>query len=278
MTTLIIGNGVNIYLKSRVLSWEELLKTLWKEFKHQQLRSIPQGISNTEIMELLFLDETINIARVKKRISSLTKEWESDFFKSRRASIQIKTIQENLKSKKIISTNFDSILPELLGLEFHTYSKSISSDVYPWSSYYGNGKNKLWFMHGSNHYSRSIRIGFNDYHNAISKARNILKSIKKKGNLYIENDKHFAETFLKDFLEDDLIFIGLSLGPEEFFIRWLLFFKKKHYPDTHVKYLLTKKSREGQNIDFLFSSLGYAVKEFENYDELYNGIDAEYKR
>ena len=53
----IVGNGIHRYYNNNAISWEGLLKELWRQYVDKSLSNFPsKGISNTEFYDLVELN------------------------------------------------------------------------------------------------------------------------------------------------------------------------------------------------------------------------------
>lgn len=53
----IVGNGIHRYFNNNAISWEGLLKELWRRYVDKSLGNFPsEGISNTEFYDLVELN------------------------------------------------------------------------------------------------------------------------------------------------------------------------------------------------------------------------------
>ena len=96
----VIGNGINRYQNnSSMLSWDNLLMSLWKKVTNNSMTQIPKGISLTEFYDILELENRQNID-VQLEVANLMFDWEP--------LIHHKQIVEKIKelNAPILTTNF----------------------------------------------------------------------------------------------------------------------------------------------------------------------------
>ncbi|HNZ27878.1 MAG TPA: SIR2 family protein [Spirochaetota bacterium] len=265
--TLLLGNGINRYIDEKVLSWDELLLKTWHKFNGRNIAEIPEAITHIEFMELLFhnINDKKRESEVKKFICREFEVWKNNVKESNSKY----KILENIINKynNIITTNYDNVLSDFFQGKFMVNHNLGFSDYYPWRSYdLLNGATKIFYIHGTYRYSRSIKISFIDYQRSIAYANKIIKQGKSKDEKDIQKYKN---SLIYLFLETDLVIAGLKFTHDELFLRYLLFLKAKDYSNTKVVYI-TKSNNTG--LDFLMENLGYSVIKLEKYEDIYKNL------
>jgi len=279
----ILGNGINLYYKNDGISWNDLLLELWSDHSFSKLSSIPDGISFTEFYDALEI-ENIGINNfsnvLQKDVQTKMKNW--------RANNEQNQILNRIKKldAPILTTNFDNLIPNSMGLSFHKLAGSTFTDFYPWSCYYSDKKLDyptqgfgVWYMNGMAKYHRSIKLGLSQYMGNVERSRkmihhnpeNIGSTSKKR------RDWPGHKTWLEILFNKSLVIVGLGLGETEVFIRWLLIERAKYYrrypKRRHKGWFIDKSS--ATNLDgkrFFLNSVGFEVIELESYDEIYNDL------
>jgi hypothetical protein len=274
----LFGNGINRYNdNSGRRSWEGLLLDLHNRYSEDQLERIPaSGINFTEFYDLLLLNNKRNVSKKdlqKEFVSSIT-NWA---FAGHHASIMEKIMRYDCP---VLTTNFDDLLPRSISAKkFSTLESSHSgfTDYYPWQCYYAaqplNKKGDgfaIWFLHGMWNYSRSIKLGLNDYVGNLLKAKDLLP-IRKAKELFFKGEN----TWMKPFLSKSLCIIGLGLDEQEMFLRWLLLqralnMKRGLFPKSPAWYFTGDQLSEGK-ILFL-KRVGVEPVICKNYKFLYHDL------
>ena len=172
---VVIGNGINRHYRTSK-SWNDVLTELWRTFSSSTLTMIPNGISLTELYDLLDLEnfdrEELNYG-IQKEVKSIY------------ATLSPNPNQLQMLSKiesyqmPLLTTNFDDLMERGLGLTFHNQNKGGFTDFYPWECYYARSKKQsptdgfgIWHINGTIKYFRSIKLGLSHYMGNVDRARN----------------------------------------------------------------------------------------------------------
>lgn len=226
-SVLLLGNGLNRYPDDpKGTSWKDALLNLSK-YATYKLKDIPDGFPYTEVFDIIFNNSSITASDLKKEFIKDLKNWAP---RNHHKSFLDKCIKNKCN---IITTNFDMTLENAMGFvkrEDRKLNQGFSS-YYPWQRYYGKKltkKNqidsiKIWHMHGSIDYLNSIKLSIHDY------AGNY-NHFKKFDPLPTRVQSNYSTdyTWINEFMEKRLVIVGLSLEEQEFFIRSLLYKKKKY--------------------------------------------------
>lgn len=283
----IVGNGINRHNDNgEAISWDNLLIKLSNKFSHNKIKSIPKGLSYTELYDLLDLyhynDALMPNYDIQKEASKILSDWK---YKEHHKNFIAKAIY--LRTP-VLTTNFDSILPATFNLQIQKI-KTVRNftDYYPWSSYYSNNEISLptddfgiWFINGLIQYPRSIRLGLTHYMGSVEKAR---RYIHKSGDYKLFNGKNTENwkgknTWLHIIFNKSLLIFGLGLGENEVFLRWLLIERAKYFNKfedrRHKGWYIDLKgsfeSEEGKGKKYFLESIGFEIVEIDSFEEFYN--------
>lgn len=281
---LLIGNGVNRFNNGAHSSWDDLLGMIAiKRGMHLTPEEIGE-MSNTERFDIL------DIARPKDDRTSLQKDF-CDPMEKWNFGLHHKRIVQWAKRNEtpIITANFDQNLSnavdaKLLTSPRHTKSGRGFTAFYPWDKYFSDKKIltprrqfAIWHAHGMIRYQQSIRLGLTHYMGAVERARGWLyktdESLMKYGK---GESKHWlgGHTWLDAFFFSDIAIIGLELGKDETFLRWLFlerarFFKR--FPDHRKKtwFIVTGEDRlDARKAFFKHLDMDFVVAS--TYEQIYS--------
>ncbi|WP_321992530.1 SIR2 family protein [Marispirochaeta aestuarii] len=276
----IIGNGINRYYGTSK-SWEDILLELWKKFSYNTLGFRPNGISLTEIYDLLDLqnlNDNIenNIQKEVKRI-----------YLNVKPNIEQNKLLERIKinDSQILTTNYDDLMCKSMGLTFYNPIGNELTDYYPWECYYSNRKLEtpldgfgIWHMNGMIKYHRSIKLGLQQYMGNIYRARKWIHGNYEDLKFTEKNQKTWPgmNSWLHILFNKSLCIIGLGLEENEIFIRWLLIERAKYYrrfPERKKQgWYIKLKNEVNDGKDFLLEGLGFQVIEMKEYSDIYEKI------
>lgn len=271
----IVGNGLNRYPNNpKAISWDNLLLQLWKKFSpFENFEEVPLGLSMTEFYDLLDIQGTTANYAIQKEAARLLEDWS---FQPHHEKFMAKARELNAP---VLTTNFDLILPNALGLQQYSTTTKGFSDFYPWETYYGDHQLKnpvdgfgLWYINGFVRYHRSIRLGLSHYMGCVERARSLMAR-----GLYAGNHWKGENTWLDIVLNKPLCIFGLSMEENEVFIRWLLIERAKYFKKFPEKkkagwYIAprteTPNARSAGKALFL-KCVGLNLIEVNSYDEIY---------
>lgn len=279
-SAFIIGNGLNrYYYNDTTISWEKLLLDIWNKVSDSKLDEIPTGISFTEFYDVLQLNidgsgATVSVQKeVKKQLSG----WHIE-------DKQNKALDKIFSLKApILTTNFDDLIPQYLGLKKYKIENSHYSDYYPWSTYYSNETLNspvdgfgVWYINGMINYERSIKLGLAQYMGNVDKAKHLILS--GKNNIYHQqfSQQNWAgiDTWLDIIFNKPLFIFGLMLDETEVFLRWILIERAKYFkkfPELKQKaWFITPQNECSNGKKFFLNSIGFEVLdliEFKNINE-----------
>lgn len=243
--------------KKKNISWQTILRVICEKRKIDINLNKQCDLSFPEIASLVDLHDN-NIAstshktgsrsakrNIKQELCSLTKKMEPG--DAHNAFIQyIKRLDI-----PVITTNFDMLLSrdmERVTLEFEDKSFFRANKAYLWNICYKENKSNVtpsnyrevmegfgvWHIHGNVDFPASIKIGLEDYVNAVATVKTMISGTPKKGDpkvpLYQFRPAEWVgrNTLLDLFFHRDLIFLGLSLETQEVFLRWLIMQRSKY--------------------------------------------------
>ena len=236
---LIIGNGINRYGNANGNCWDSMVLQLAEGyFKGTGLTQVPQGISLTELYDLVQIsaqEKGVNRSVLHRQFCKPMCKW--------KAYEHHKTIVSWAQriNVPILTTNFDSVLHEALSptkckrRRLPTGRRSYS---YPWDCYYSTRRISsptrefaIWHINGFHDYARSIRLGLTEYMGSVRQARSWLRSSRADSLLKTKDieDWRGVNTWLQILLTKPLLIFGFRLDENEVFMRWLLIERKRYY-------------------------------------------------
>lgn len=267
---ILVGNGINL-LTNLFPSWDKLLKT------HSGVDLKTEGLTNTEIYDFIEL-KTEDGNKLKRAIA---KSFESIDKKS--SEIHKDFIRLLIrKDCPVLTTNFDFTFEQDLmtsGGIFHRTSKDGFTRFYPWDTYFGLRQLEfptdgfgIWHIHGMIKYYDSIRLGLTDYMGSVEKARRLIhKGDDRLFNGKNQNNWEGQKTWLHIWFNMPLIIVGLGLGSNEVFIRWLFIEREKYFkkfPDRRKEtYYLSKG--DSPHLDSFLNNLNIKLEIATDYETLY---------
>lgn len=221
---LVIGNGINRYSnanKEYDISWEGILRKISREAKFD-IGEIPKQFPFTEVFGMIISNTSSKPSDLKKIFARELKSIQ--YGHAHRRVIDL--CEEH--GTEIITTNFDCSLESVYG-----YTKSSISlrkgftRYYPWQVSYVRSLGvertaRIWHLQGNIKYPDSLRLSVEDYAKSMEYFYKY-NPLRKKGS-YKD-----VETCFTSFFEKKLLIIGLALNEQEFFLRSLLFKKKKYF-------------------------------------------------
>jgi hypothetical protein len=227
----VVGNGINRYNNtSKTISWEALLRQLWKKVTGENLAQIPNGISYTEFYDMLTLNNKKHIG-LQQLVAAAMQDWAPQQH-HKNIITSIKALQA-----PILTTNFDTALSQAATASWQKGNNKSFTDYYPWHGYYSTAALQnpmqgfgIWHINGLCKYPRSIRLGLTHYMGSVAKAKSYLQNVSPK---QIVTNKPFNwqghNSWLNLIFNKQLIFFGLALEENETFLRWLLIERKKYF-------------------------------------------------
>lgn len=274
---LIIGNGINRHHQTKSfkdeLSWEKILLNISKEIKHE-IKYIPEQFPFTEIFDVFTANTSLNNHDLKKIFAKNLESLES-------SNIHKKLINLCVQNKTdIITTNFDSTLE--LAYDYKNFkepNKKGFTRYYPWQIYYSGGNNekneiKIWHIQGDSRYPDSLRITVKDYIDSSNQ-------FKKYNPLNKKSKYYSTSTCFNSFFEKKLIFIGVALNEQEFFLRSLLYKKRKYNSDKILGWYIyckedstlfkdNEKTANFVRLEYFMHAVGITLIEEKTWDTMYD--------
>jgi len=197
----------------------------------------------------------------------------------------------------ILTTNFDSSMRKKFDelypgqMEYQTIRKGMRSDVFPWSYYYGRDRLYnpcagfgIWHMHGVASKPQSLCLGLSDYMRITEKAwEKIHKDSFFETDMFAGKNTNYwkgCKTWLHIIFNKSLFIMGLNLGENETFLRWLLIQRAKYFalfPDRKYKgwYVYPKEEERQTNFfgkKVFLEKVGFEMLPVENYDVIYQDL------
>lgn len=279
----LVGNGINRHFNEGVHSWQELLIELWGKFLNSMTAlTIPPGISMTEFYDVFQLKlgrETNMDNEIQKSVKDIIMKWNG----AESQKILIKKIQS--LEAPLLTSNFDHLLSDSMGLKFNKMDVSKFTDFYPWSCYFSDRQLSsplegfgIWHVNGMAHYHRSIKLGLSHYMANVSRVKGFIQSDLSKHDINDHRGSNFLNSWLNIIFNKSLFIVGLSLEENEVFMRWLLIERAKYF---HHFYDKTQKGwyviKKGENNisdgkKFFLESVGFEIIELDDYESIYERI------
>lgn len=196
----IIGNGIHRHYKYSAISWEDLLKKLWKQYVNESLETFPnQGISNTEFYDLIELNymRSFNTIDYKDKLRTYIQSVDTakiEILKLKCADTTIKDAADKLKNtidnlRKYTNPEIQDLSYEelIIGLSYivsnesirriymNSIKKQIAKDMAKWK----NDDVSIFVQYAKN---INAPIMTTNYDKVLEKSINCKKIIKKKFN------------------------------------------------------------------------------------------------
>jgi len=283
--SFLIGNGINKHYNDSVASWDDLLLELWNYTNPQDRvaqTKIPLGISFTEFYDVLNINNNAEKSfesKIQKKVKDIILQWEANSAQN----LMLNKIAEY--NVPVLTTNFDELFKQTMGLEFFKITNEHFTDYYPWSSYYGreqlnsplNGFG-VWHINGMVKYHRSIKLGLSHYMGNVNRVSNSLHNDFEKYDKETKRGSLYINSWLNIIFNKSIFIVGLALDENEIFLRWLLIQRAKYFHRFSDRkkqgWYLIKKGKE--NISdgkrFFLNSVGFEILEVDSYDVMYNDI------
>ena len=292
----IIGNGIHYQYKDCSVSWEQLLKDLWKTNVGKNVQDIPEGVSYTEFYDIIELnhfwkDTGIDYPEDSEQVikfKSGIKRNVADTFRPKKA-YGLQRCIEGIKriNAPIITTNFDTYISDSICAAPHILKPSQNqykfTDFYPWNVYYsdneiGNPLNgfAVWHINGITKYPRSIKLGLSDYMGCVERARRMINKDNLKKCFDGKSQSYWVgfNTWFHIIFNKSLFIFGLGLEENEVFLRWLLIQRTKFCKLHHKSYegwYIGMGINKGKR--FFLEQLGFKVINISDYNTLYQALE-----
>ena len=294
--TVLLGNGYNRRIsdvrKDKALqippSWEKLVVKVNESLETRLVISEGSGITNPELFTAVSLAYDEIHGRGRHSILHVHSAVAELLVKETARCVEIDEIQAIAQTLKkwdipVITTNYDKQLEMCLGLDkYKTGYLRNTSLYYPVNCYYSDKKldeDKLdkqfaiWHCNGVVDYVKSLRLDLCDYCNYTAWLK---KCVPMYGGT-VNNEAIFRNSWLWPFFNNKLIIVGLSLGPSEFFLRWLLirrhvWRKEEKGEDMHGYYLRGKDDDLSLGQEAFLRSVGIKVLEYEFRGQIYEEL------
>ncbi|MDH5573406.1 MAG: SIR2 family protein [Gammaproteobacteria bacterium] len=281
----IIGNGINLHYNKGKVSWNDLLLDLWDKYSFNTQSTIPEGISFTEFYDVLEIQNYLEgkfSSILQKDVVQRMSGWDPNDLQN----LILNKIKE--LDAPLLTTNFDDLIPQSMGLDFKKLHDTSFTDYYPWSCYYSDRELSdpnegfgVWNINGMIKYHRSIKLGLSQYMGNVERARKLIH--KKPENISFEgkNQSYWPgyKTWLHTIFNKSLFICGLRLDETEIFIRWLLIERAKYFrrfPDRkHNGWFVMKNGEDKPSNEgkiFFLQSVGFEIISMDEYKYMYEDI------
>lgn len=180
----------------------------------------------------------------------------------------------------VLTTNYDFLMSESLGLSFHKMGNSVSV-YYPWNVYYSDRELLtptsgfgIWHINGMIKYFQSIKLGLSDYMGNVERARRMIH-LNNFSDFYngILQGTQINQNWLQIIFTKNLFVFGLGLDEEEVFLRWLLIQRAKYSKLYHRElkgWYVNKDIDAGKR--FFLEKIGIETIKIRNYKDLYEAF------
>ncbi len=227
---LVIGNGIHRYGGGGVNSWNALLVELAHRYG-LAVDQVPQGASTTEFFDVLDLKGGGGSGRLAGQFCDLMADWRPLDHHRRIMAWAVR------HGAPVLTTNFDAVLGDAAGATLMRPALRGFTDFYPWESRYALALHDdpctgfgIWHINGMAKYARSIRLGLTHYMGSVQRTRQWLHG--GEGRLFGAADPaHWAgrHGWLHLVFNKPLLIMGLGLGENEVFLRWLLIERARYF-------------------------------------------------
>lgn len=228
---LIIGNGIHRYgASSRINSWEELLVELAQKAK-TRIDQVPKGTTATEFFDVLELRARLQAGALARTFCDMIMDW--------RPLDHHAHIMAWARKRKapVLTTNFDEVLSNAAGCAFVHPKRKGFTDFYPWECRFAHAEVDdpcadfgIWHINGMAQYARSVRLGLTHYMGSVQRARGWIHSGEDR--LFGGKDRvnwRGRHSWLHVIFNKPLLILGLGLGENEVFLRWLLIERARYF-------------------------------------------------
>ncbi len=231
---LVVGNGINRYnAPEGTNAWEDMLTELARRHIDPRHARVPAGVTTTEFYDVL--DLALRTAGVKTSL-------QADFCELMGNWVPLPQHRHivawaRAHSAPILTTNFENTLGQTCSATISRCGKDGFTAVYPWSTCYSVdpvasplNQFAIWHINGMQRYRQSIRLGLSHYMGSVARARRWLHDSGTR-LLGARSITHWpgANTWLQVFMHKPLVFLGLGLGENEVFLRWLLIERARYF-------------------------------------------------
>ncbi len=284
---LVIGNGIHRYESSaQVNDWCGMIEDL--ALSHGlDPRPHRGNLSLTELFDLidLKLEQVEEPKSLTEQFCQPLRFWKD----APHHRSLVSWAQAN--EAPLLTTNFDTVLAEAVGAPLrdmfqpHGQLKA-PTDFYPWEKYFANRSLEspcdgfgMWHINGFINYRRSIRLGLRHYMGSVSRVRPWLSGLKGDAGAAGRDGSQWRgrHSWLDVVFKMPLAFMGLQLGPQEVFLRWLLIERARYfnkYPDARRPAWYFHTARENSQEDaakyFFLDAIGVTPVEVEDYGSMYD--------
>lgn len=255
------------------------------DYLFSKLNQLYKKLSSNYYMSVLLTNE------LKERVCNELDDWKLND----KVSNMLTTIFE--MDAPILTTNFDLSISRKMEelhsyqMKYQVFKKGMSSEVFTWSYYYGRDRLYnpctgfgIWHMHGIASKPQSLCLGLSDYMRLTEKAwEKIHKDSFFETDMFAgknTNNWKGYRTWLHIIFNKSLFIMGLNLGENETFLRWLLIQRAKYFalfPDRKYKgwYVYPKEEEKQTNFfgkKVFLEKVGFEMLPVENYDVIYQDL------
>ena len=231
---LVVGNGINRYnAPTGTNAWDAMLTSLARKHINPGHAGIPGGVSATEFYDVL--DLAVVKAGIKIRLQAEFCNLMASWTPLPQHQYIVRWAQAH--SVPILTTNFENTLGLSCSATLQRCGKDKFTAFYPWSTCYAVGpvvnplkQFAIWHINGMQRYRQSIRLGLSHYMGSVERARSWFQ--RSGTRLFGASNITAwpgANTWLQIFLHKPLVFLGLNLGENEVFLRWLLIERARYF-------------------------------------------------
>lgn len=292
----VLGNGINRYASSEeAIPWDKLIARLWKKFvPNEPMPLVSSELTLTEIYDIMCLKACMTAGHWIDKNNDIKKET-LGYFQNTGYREWLRKKLEALKVP-VLTTNYDA---NIEGTERKLKGKKQNghSEVYPIDEYCADteitkdnyGKEfSVWHIHGRVSRQRSPRLGTADYMGLVTYVKDFEQNVAKLFNVCKPDDAwgvvkygepaleaKYRFTWLEIFYNSSLCINGLTLDPNETFLRWLLISRKKYLDrigsDAKGWYICSLSDLNDGKRYFL-RSVGFKIAIIEDFDMRYRDL------
>jgi hypothetical protein len=281
---LVIGNGVHRYrAASTDNDWNAMVQTMARKYGLNSAAHA-RHLALTELYDLIDLKQpkTPTGRSLPEEFCGPMAAWKPGAHHGRIAA------WASANNAPILTTNFDTVLADAVGARLQSMFQPHGAlkrptDYYPWEKYFSISpmdgpcdRFGIWHVNGFVTHHRSVRLGLTHYMGSVTRARPWLHGHKESRLFSEKNMPHWRgrNTWLHIVFNMPLVIMGLQLGAQEVFLRWLLIERARYFrqfPDRRRLAWYVHPVSENTEDDlakyFFLEAIGVrpvAVKDFED--------------
>lgn len=292
----VLGNGINRYaFRNDAISWNRLIRDLWKESLQKNAPDESENLSITEIYDIMCMRQDGEWKEILKN----NQDWICKKISEQPSNDKLQNLLIDLQVP-VLTTNYDNSLEKNLKREFvknnGLYSNGYS-ETYPINEYFAQNQISsdedfysnfsVWHINGTINHKKSLRLGTADYMGLLAYTKkylndyanmyNVTKEYKEWGikNKKGEKNKEYGFTWLNIFYNCSLCINGLGLNSNETFLRWLLISRKKYLDRIGLDakgWYICSLSDLNDGKKYFLQNVGFKIVVIDDYDIRYKEL------